>query len=349
MRLVAGAPFSLRELVLALSLILSASLLFFRSPSQLYSASTTPDGYANVAAPPAFSSQGTLENPTSKYAYAVYLAPTAEEDAGEDPKAEDDVYFTSVRMLIYQLQHDPETRTTNSIPLVVLVAPEVSQSKRKRLEAEGAMIAEFPSIHVDTLQADRPRWKHVMDKLNVFKLTQFEKVLLLDCDIVLFRPLDALFEEPETQMRYNLNAKKNTKDDEGPQPKKYILAADASPLGGDTHPYPAERAKALNAGFMVLHPSLDMFDHLLKIAAIEGRTPMKAPENNLLEYVHRADGNMPFYYIKNTWIMNHPIFNDYEQGIAAVHEKWYRNSLADKKLRDVLLRVRWKMDGYWNR
>lgn len=291
---------------------------------------------------------GTLEHPESKYAYVVYLAPSENEDAGEED-AEDNVYMTSVRMLIYQLLHDPETRTNTSIPFIVLVSPAVSQAKRKRLESEGAWIAEFPPIELATVKPARARWKHVMDKLNVFKLTQFNKILLLDLDIVVFKRLDGIFEDPETNIQANLGMKEQTKDDEGPQPKQYLLAADSAPIGSDNHPWPAPRSTALNAGFLVLHPSEDTLAHYLRVGAIEGRTPMLAPENNLLEYIHRVDGNMPYSQLQHHWVMNHPVYSDYEHGIAAVHEKWWRNSMTDHRLKEMLLRVKWKMEGYWSR
>ncbi|OAL38462.1 hypothetical protein AYO20_02111 [Fonsecaea nubica] len=342
-----------REVVIAGALLFIVFILFFSptSPSQAYheviKSSFVSSPFATSTKGPVVPG-GTLQRPESKYAYVVYLAPTEKEDAGEED-TEDDVYLTSVRLLIYQLLHDPETRTNNSIPVVVLVSPQVSQSKRRRLEREGAWIAEFPSIELETVKPDRPRWKHVMDKMNVFRLTQFEKVLLMDLDIVLFKPLDAIFEEPETDIQDNLGMENQTKDDEGPQPQRYLLAADSSPIGSDKHPWPAPRSKALNAGFMVLHPSEEMLAHYLRIGSIDGRTPMLAPENNLLEYVHRPDGNMPYSQIQHYWVMNHPVFDDYKHGIAAVHEKWWRNSMTDHQLKEMLLKPRWKMEGYWSR
>ncbi|KIX93270.1 uncharacterized protein Z520_10913 [Fonsecaea multimorphosa CBS 102226] len=342
-----------RGVVISGALLFSVFILFFGSTSSSRPYNEVVGGSV-VPSPPATSTRGpvvpggTLERPESKYAYVVYLAPTEKEDAGEED-TEDNVYLTSVRLLTYQLLHDPETRTNSSIPIVVLVSPQVSQSKRRFMESEGAWVAEFPSIELETVKPDRPRWKHAMDKMNVFRLTQFEKVLLLDLDIVLFKPLDAIFEEPETDIQTNLDMENQTKADEGPQPQRYLLAADSSPIGSDKHPWPAPRSKALNAGFMVLRPSEEMLAHYLKIGAIEGRTPMLAPENNLLEYVHRPDGNMPYSQLRHYWVMNHPVFDDYKHGIAAVHEKWWRNSMTDHKLKEMLLKPRWKMEGYWSR
>jgi len=290
---------------------------------------------------------------SSKNAFAVYLAETENED---DEDAEDDPYFTSIRMQIYQLLHDPRTRTLQNIPFVVLVSPGVNQSKRLRLHNEGAMVVEFPQINIATVHPGRDRWKRVMDKLNVFKLTQFEKVLLMDSDIVIFARLDGVFDDPAAAtLQINRGDPSKAASDEGPQPQIYLMAANCSPKRREKGVWPPEKNGVLNAGFVVIHPSEEMFEHYIRVVSIEGRTPTDAPENNLWEYVHRRDyagkegGNMPFTELNGTWIANGPIYEDYTMGIKAVHEKWFRNSMTDMKLRDVLLKARWRMDGYWSR
>jgi hypothetical protein len=59
--------------------------------------------------------------PTHNYAFTAFLAAPAE--GGDDDN--DDLYFVGTRILIYQLLHDPETRTNNSYPFVVLVTEDV--------------------------------------------------------------------------------------------------------------------------------------------------------------------------------------------------------------------------------
>lgn len=329
--------YSLRKSLFPIILLVAIVFLYtsdFRSSSLQSGAAPTPS----------------LINTNSDYAFATFLAETDNEsDPRPGPGEQDDVYLTSTRMLIYQLLHDPDTRTNTSIPFIVLTTPGLAAWKRTLLTAEGARVVEYPPITTSWMQPGRARWKHVMSKLNVFHLTQFSKVLLLDSDIVVFKRLDGIFSEPETTIQENRGVAENALPDEGSQPTRYLMAADSSPLGGDNHPYPAPRSGILNAGFVVIHPSEQVLSHYLTVASIEGRTPGTAPENNLWEYIHRVDGNMPFTPIQTHWVMNHPVFGDVESGIAAVHEKWFRNSIVDKRLRDVLLRSRWRMDGYWSR
>ena len=311
------------------------------------------DGHIPLASPARGSYQalladrGTLENPVSKYAYAVLMTATEKEDAGEEDP-EENQYMTSIRLLVYQLLHDPETRTTRSIPVVVVVSPKVSHWRRKQLEDEGAWVKEFPAIQLDTMKhIVRPRWRHVMNKLNVWRLTQFDKILLLDADVVFFKPVEDVFEEPETDVRVNLGMQNQTMEDEGPQPQRYLFAADSGPVGKEGHKWPAQRLSNLDAGFMVLRPSEEVLSHYLKVAAIDGRTPMLAPENNLFEYIHRADGNMPWSRVKDTWIMNHGVYSDYVNGIHCMHKKWFKPYPDDLRLEHLLQSYRWRMYGYW--
>jgi hypothetical protein len=96
-----------------LSSHLSPSLPSTSSSTQtLLSSNATTD----LAKPP-ISKPG----PTHNYAFSLFLAAPSmkvETDA-------DDLYFVGTRMLIYQLLYDPETRTNNSYPIVVLITEDV--------------------------------------------------------------------------------------------------------------------------------------------------------------------------------------------------------------------------------
>ena len=90
--------------------------------------------------------------------------------------------------------------------------------------------------------------------------------------LVIFKRLDGIFDEPETQLQHNLGLAEHAPDDEGVQPQVYLMAGDSSPIGRDKHTWPAERNGVLNAGFVIIHPSQEVLEHQLRVAAIEGRT-----------------------------------------------------------------------------
>jgi hypothetical protein len=56
---------------------------------------------------------------------------------------------------------------------------------------------------------------------------------------------------------------------------------------------------------------------------------------------------MPWRRISDRWAKNSPTYSDYESGVASLHEKYWLYQ-RDPKLRDILLRSRWKMEGFWN-
>jgi alpha-N-acetylglucosamine transferase len=288
------------------------------------------------------------EKPPSKNAFAVFLnanSNTKSKRRGNTIQDEDH-YFTGTRMLLYQLLHAPETRTNTSTDFLVLVSKEVPQEARDLLTSEGAIVKEVEQLKFDWIKPGRERWDHVMDKLHVFELVQYEKVLLFDTDIVVTRRIDTIFDDPAAQLSENLGDPTKVLEDEAPQPSTYIMAGNSGPTHNE-HPYPAPRGNRLNAGFVILKPSLEMYKHYVTISSIEGRFLSSSPEQNLWNYVHARDRNMPWKQLHGDWTVNTPNYNDYQMGVKTFHEKyWIYN--REPELRDVLLRSRWKMEGYFD-
>ncbi|RDW82817.1 glycosyltransferase family 8 protein [Coleophoma cylindrospora] len=285
----------------------------------------------------------TLPLPIHKYAYCVFLAPSNQTN-GNTIETEDH-YFIGTRMLIHSLLHDATTKTTSNIPFIVLVTPEITQEARRRLTKDGAHVVEVSPLKFDWIKPGNKRWEHVMDKLHVFELIQYEKVLLLDSDHVVVKPLDGIFQDPATDDTSNLGKVENIRDDEGVQPSTYVMAGNSGPREAP-HPYPSERGRRLNAGFVVLKPSIKMYKHYLAVSSIEGRFPGTSPEQDLWNYVHSDKGNMPWKQINPDWTVNTPCYSDYEHGIASFHEKYWKCG-RDLPLRDVLLRSRYKMEAFF--
>jgi alpha-N-acetylglucosamine transferase len=276
-------------------------------------------------------------SPSQKYAYCTFLSPSPSvAGAASNTLRNEDHYFLGVRMLAYRLLHDPSTRTNHSIPLIVLVTRDVPQAHRDRLQKDGATVLEISPILFEWIKPGRERWKRVLDKLHVFELVQFDKILLLDSDIVIVKPLDAIFEDSSAEVQQSLDDTNKIHQDESPQPSSYLLAA-----AGDT-----DRDHGLNAGFVLLQPSREMYQHYLSIAAIEGRFNGSWPEQDLWNYAHRLDGNMPWKQIHRQWVTNSPWYSDYENGSVSLHEKYWGCG-RDKDLRDILLRTRFEMEGFF--
>jgi hypothetical protein len=88
--------------------------------------------------------------PTHNYAFSAFLAAPAV--GGEDDN--DDLYFVGTRILIYQLLHDPVTRTNNSYPFLVLVTEDVSMEALLPMNCNTSLT--FPSAK-EKRSSDR-RW-----------------------------------------------------------------------------------------------------------------------------------------------------------------------------------------------
>lgn len=282
-------------------------------------------------------SRTSLDSSTGRNAFVVFLATNFNSNKKLDGLENEDHYFIGTRMLIYQLLHDPETCTNTSIPLVVLVTSDVSQANREQLRKDGAQVMEADEIKFGWIKPRRERWTHVMDKLYAFKLTQFDKVLLLDADIVVTKRLDSIFDDLAAQESANLQMPDEIYSDEAPQPSSYIMA-------GSSERFEKDR---LNAGFVILKPSKEIFELYLSVGKTEGKFPGTSPEQDLWNYVHNPDGNMPWKQIDPGWALNLPSWHDYNHGIATLHEKYWKMGV-DNNLKEVLLKSRWKMEGFFD-
>jgi len=285
-----------------------------------------------------------LKHVKSKYAFATFLAGT--KDAGAD-----DPFFVGVRLLTYQLLHANDTASRDkSIPLIVLVTKNVSDDKRVRLQKDGAIVVEAEWVDPKWVVTKNVGWKDVMTKLRLWELTQFERICQLDGDTVLTRPLDGVFLDPAVQSQTTLEKPEETKSDEGTMPTTYSFAS--FPEMKQEHDYPPTEENHdfpninyLNAGFFVFKPSLEILRYYFSLLETPDRFSPGLPEQNLFNYAHRPQGNMPWTTVENTWNLHMALSTDIEGGVASVHSKWW--SPLDKKMLPWLAARRWRMEGYF--
>lgn len=163
-----------------------------QAASFITSSSTTPK-ISSVTTP--------CPSPRAKSPYCVAFFLGADYH-GEDGDADDaDWYFMGARTLVYQLLHAPDTKFTDPIeleteliPVIVLATKDVRESKRKRLEADGAKVVVIEEVE-STFAIKEPRYTQVLIKLRPFdpEIMLYEKVFLMDTDMVITRPIDAIF------------------------------------------------------------------------------------------------------------------------------------------------------------
>ncbi|TKA75326.1 hypothetical protein B0A49_03610 [Cryomyces minteri] len=286
-----------------------------------------------------------------KLAYATFLTGTTADASDSD--SSHDRYFVATRILAYQLLHAPETRTNRSILFLVLVTDDISQSKRDRLTKDGAIIVPVAYLQADTdwIKGEMPQWRDVMTKLRAWELTQYSRILFLDGDTILTRPLDGVFDDPAAQSTLSLRHTNATIDDEAPVPSTFVLAT--MPEANPFHAYPPTTANNdfkdpnyFNAGFFVFAPSRQMFEVYTSLMKLPGRFNPRYPEQNLLDYAHRKEGNMAWRQLDTFWNIRFPSLKDYEGGVGSLHDKWWHPHM-DQKLAGLYSSWRWKMEGFY--
>ncbi|EAW15434.1 putative glycosyl transferase family 8 family [Aspergillus fischeri NRRL 181] len=260
-----------------------------------------------------------------RYAFATIL--TGEDDTETDIK---DPYFTAARLLTYQLLHSPHTKSSTDIPFLVLVTEDVPQQQRDILSRDGAIVVPVEGFSREWIQPKWERWKSVLAKLNLWKLTEYEKVTFLDADSVIFEPIDGIFTERATmtQITRPSSAAISTP---GPMPDSYMIAgmhdrwveAALPPVPGRDF---YAKDNYMNAGFFVLAPSEAMFKYYLFLLDQPGLFDPAYPEQNLLNYAHRVDGRMPWQDIGPLWSQKGSSFEHYDPRLKSLHQKWWKTS-----------------------
>ena len=241
--------------------------------------------------------------------------------------------------------YQPETATNTSIPFVVMVTPDVKQSKIDRLREDGAIVNIVERINVPWMKPGLDRWRDVLTKLRMLEMTQYEKLLCMDSDMLVAKRLDSAFEDPTTASQMT-NASLAIQD-EGPLPKQYMYSAQTY-FEGRTHPWPYPPGNYSAVGFFMIQPSISVFKYYMKIASIPDRFNSNAPEQGLLNYAHRKDGPMPWIEINYKYTTQWPTMEQYEEGAHALHEKfWDQTIQLDEPLRAKWLEAKSAMFSFY--
>lgn len=227
------------------------------------------------------SNTGKKPNGMEKLSYVTFLSGTLDQD--EDLEA--DNYFDAIRILVWRLLHNLETHSMD-IDFVVMVTPSVSQSRRNRLEKDGDIVypVEFLRSTSRWVKAEDPRWDDVMTKLRVWEMTQYSRILVMDGDSMLVRPLDGIFDDPDTQIQTTQQIDNYTAiKGKAPLPPTYLLAS-LSEVWDSTHEFPPTDGTGLkkygymNAAFFMLAPSIPAFEHYRSFVEIPNSFDPEYPE-----------------------------------------------------------------------
>ncbi|KAJ5918924.1 hypothetical protein N7454_010068 [Penicillium verhagenii] len=249
--------------------------------------------------------------------------------------------YLATRTLVYQLLHAPSTKLHNPVPVIVLVDQSVRESKRQRLQNDGAIVVGVQNIqaigHGDGMHAA---------KLQIFNpnLVPYEKVLYMDTDMILTHPIDKIFDDPSTAPRNVGQSFQTASGNSESLPENFVMAA--SPVTADFSGSTQESIP-FYSGLFIYTPSVDLFQYYLKMLGQSG--------HDLLNYAHRRGGPMPWQNMHSSWYSNWPGDNALDGKTALLNAKgqgrdgYGQSSYSDSDVRKYAQSQRWEMEGYWLR
>lgn len=125
-----------------------------------------------------------------------------------------DVYFTSIRVVIYKLLHDPQTRTGINTDLIIIVTDNVAKTTIDRLREDGAIVRHVQDIKVKWARPNSSRWVDQFTKLRLWEMIEWDSIMYLDSDMIISKNLDGWWLDPATMPRNSLKNVTYGHDDE---------------------------------------------------------------------------------------------------------------------------------------
>jgi len=269
-----------------------------------------------------------------KEVYATFLSTRVGKNAPEG-EFEHDWYYKSTRVLIHRLLRNPSTRGRRRV--VVLVTENVAQWKRERLAADGAVIILVPIIQIPNIPSREATWVDQFTKLQLWKLTEYERIVYMDSD---------LFPLINTEELFHLDLDQHSSQD---PPFNYSFAATPN-LVGKNDKGQLIIGPGFNAGFFVLKPDQAMFDRIWA-RAMDPEQPWnmnKDMEQGLLNDIFVTSGHSPMYRLEWTWnVKDMP--DEFLERSKIVHSRWW---LTDQNLVGPKQMAEWwktlgQVEGFW--
>ncbi|KAK5739281.1 exostoses (multiple)-like 2 [Elasticomyces elasticus] len=285
-----------------------------------------------------------------RVAYATFYCTRLKDESDDDP------YFDAVQLLIYQILHRPSTCTQLEIPVLVFVVPHVSERRRNVFRSMGACVIELDYVPHPGIHPRRERWIDQLCKLRIFQQVSYDRILYLDADMLLTKSLDGIWSEPVSSQKYETRAEVEEHSSgllriaplpgqrlrphasESQQdhmsfprvaslPDRYLFVA-VSDTYANRKPDPPTPCwyTALNSGFWLASPSLEMYQYYTSLLAFPDSYDSQYMEQGIFRYAHRDNGPMPWQRFERKWNVNWPRAGDLSCGTATLHDRfWIRD------------------------
>ncbi|EFY84586.1 glycosyl transferase family 8 family, putative [Metarhizium acridum CQMa 102] len=251
---------------------------------------------------------------------------------------------------MYRFKTSVADRNRRRIDWVVAVTNDVPESNRQQLRQDGAIVVPVQDVGLPSwIKIPIHRWKDQFTKLRLIQMTQYTRLLFIDADSLLTRPIDDVFDE------LAVREPKRTVPDRpweggGTYVDEYVFAArpDNGYRQGHDHvvpPDPMARSDYFNAGFWVTRPSEEMFSLFMHVMALNDSFPSVMMEQSMLNHIFRHDGPMPWEELNWRWNANYPNARDLAAGVRCLHQKFWQE--GDEHLRSLWHSWRARMENYY--
>jgi alpha-N-acetylglucosamine transferase len=239
-------------------------------------------------------------------AYATFMAT-------RNPSLKDP-YFMAIHSLIYRVLWSPRSRT-EKYPFIVFVADFVTPEQRQLLTGAGAVVRELAPLewnpNVDGVQ---PRWRDLFAKLNMWKETEFSRILFLDADAFPLANLDSIFDISPLQDCIEDKLQADDYLEDGTKVcEPYVFA------GVPQDPFNNTDIN-INVGSMVFSPSEKMHKRLLQNYVKTDQYNCLMAEQAFLNWQFSVNGAFPATRLEREYGGFFPA-EDEEGKLKVVHEK----------------------------
>ena len=153
--------------------------------------------------------------------------------------------------------------------LLCLVNEKISEYTKSILTYFGVNYKVIKMIEYDNFSEEKDYWKYTFDKLNIFSLIEYKKIVYLDLDLLLLKNIDHLFNE-----------------------KHLTMAQDVPFYNGH------------NSGIMILEPNMDDYNKMIQHAKKCNNDGKKYSDQNIINECFDNIFSLPIEYNKMVEIVS---------------------------------------------
>lgn len=225
-----------------------------------------------------------------------------------------DPYFMATQLLVYRTLWSLRT-ASKKYPIIVFVAPFVSEEQRNLLLGAGAIVRELPLVEWNPTTNVHGRWRDLFSKIHMWGQTDFSRIAFLDADTFPMFNLDDIFEVAQVQ---NCKSDLLMAEEGGDNICEYVFASAPEPMS----------PPSFNVGVTVFSPNTAMHHRLLSNFARTDMYDNTMAEQAFLNWQFGHNSAFPVQMLDRTW--NGCLPGENEEGkLKIVHGKLWLPGMVE--------------------